>query len=989
MNSRTISFALLAIFITLFTPVSFAKKPLTFEALMKFKQIESVTLSEDGNHVAYSLKPDRGDPMGVLVSKRGKALANVPNGTAPLFSVNGRWVAFKIEPAFTDKLAADNAEKKAALKKGLAVYDTQGKEVLIAERVKSFAFSGDGQWLAYHLEAPEKGKEEREEKDAEQTSVGSQASNSESNTATSEKSEETTNQEAEEKDEKVKKSKKAVKPGTTLVVRRMLDGVERRFESVHQYAFDNRGDRLAIATSIEDLPENNQLLLMHLHQENVEDIDLFSANDAIAGDNYATALQWTHKHSPDEVNTLAFISTALNDKHEPTDGNVFAWDENNQLQSLAVATQAPDGFQLPVADNPLQWAKSGKQLFFGFAIMDPKKADEKDKVASAKDENADETIDPFDLQTILEDKTLVRWHWDDDRIATQRESQKKEEEKRRYRAVVNINDTPKMTVLADKSMRTVSISDSELAALGFANKPYLKRMTWDWFIDDLYHVDLVSGERTKVAEALYHANSAALSPNGQFVAWYEDTHWYLWDANTGEKRNLSQGLKVSFADEDHDYPLPVGGYGKAQWLADSNAVLIADKFDIWRFDIDGGEPVRLTVNGREEQLQYRLVDTDPHQYAVSNGNVFVNGYSTRDKHDGFFAINTENAAVTKLELTGKHRFSFVAKAEQTDTVIFTRENYNEFPDLWRAELKLSDINLKKAKLRSKRKLTDANPQIEDFAWGNAELVRYRDADGELTDGVLIKPGNYEKGKKYPVVVYYYRFFSQRLHLFNKPVINHRPSFPLYASNGYAIFLPDVRFEIGRPGFSATKSLVPGVKKLIDMGIADPDAIGLHGHSWSGYTSAFVVTQTDIFSALVTGAPVANMTSAYSGIRYGSGLARQFQYEQSQSRIGGSLWEYPERYIENSPVFYADRINTPMLIQFGDEDEAVPWTQGIELYLAMRRLEKPAVFLQYEGEPHHLKQYANKLDYSIKMKEFFDHFLKGESAPKWWSEATKD
>ena len=165
----------------------------------------------------------------------------------------------------------------------------------------------------------------------------------------------------------------------------------------------------------------------------------------------------------------------------------------------------------------------------------------------------------------------------------------------------------------------------------------------------------------------------------------------------------------------------------------------------------------------------------------------------------------------------------------------------------------------------------------------------------------------------------------------------------------------------------------------------PDAVGLHGHSWSGYQTAFVVTQTDIFAAAVAGAPVSNMTSAYSGIRWGTGLARQFQYEKSQSRIGGSLWETPELYIENSPVFFADRINTPLLIQFGDEDEAVPWYQGIELYLACRRLDKDCIMLQYRGEPHHLKRYSNKLDYSIKMKEFFDHHLKGEPAPEWMTE----
>ncbi|MBN2414605.1 prolyl oligopeptidase family serine peptidase [bacterium] len=173
-----------------------------------------------------------------------------------------------------------------------------------------------------------------------------------------------------------------------------------------------------------------------------------------------------------------------------------------------------------------------------------------------------------------------------------------------------------------------------------------------------------------------------------------------------------------------------------------------------------------------------------------------------------------------------------------------------------------------------------------------------------------------------------------------------------------------------------------MQKLIDMGVADPGGIALHGHSWSGYQTAFVITQTDIFACAIAGAPVSNMTSAYSGIRWESGMARQFQYEQSQSRIGKSLWEARDLYIENSPVFFADRIETPLLIMFGDEDGAVPWYQGIELYLAMRRLGKECVFLQYRGEPHHPRKYANKLDYTLRMKQYLDHYCKGEAAAEW-------
>jgi dipeptidyl aminopeptidase/acylaminoacyl peptidase len=327
-----------------------------------------------------------------------------------------------------------------------------------------------------------------------------------------------------------------------------------------------------------------------------------------------------------------------------------------------------------------------------------------------------------------------------------------------------------------------------------------------------------------------------------------------------------------------------------------------------------------------------------------------------------------------VRLEEPKRFDVVAKAEESDRLLYSRESYDEYPNLWISDdMHFGDV----------RRLTSLHTDLhEKYNWGTAELIEWTSLDGDTIQGAVIKPDNYVEGKRYPVMTYFYRFFSQRAYEFNNITNDDRPVLPQYVSDGYVVFLPDIRFDVGTPGFSSTKSLVPGIHKLIEMGIADPDKLGLHGHSWSGYQTAFIITQTDIFDAAIAGAPVANMTSAYSGIRLGSGLARQFQYEQTQSRIGGSLWEYPERYIENSPLFFADRINTPLLIMFGDEDTAVPWEQGIELYLAMRRLDKDAVFLQYHNEPHHLQEYANRLDYAIKMKEYFDHYLKGAPAPDW-------
>jgi len=366
---------------------------------------------------------------------------------------------------------------------------------------------------------------------------------------------------------------------------------------------------------------------------------------------------------------------------------------------------------------------------------------------------------------------------------------------------------------------------------------------------------------------------------------------------------------------------------------------------------------------------------DPDDLAFDeNDPIHLASFNEKNKGFGFFQTHPSRGGLESLLEDGK-RFRFLARAEEADRLLFTREDYDEFPDLW----------VGTPAFENTRRVTDVNPGLlERFAWGSSELVEWTSDDGVPLQGVLIKPGNYDPGKTYPVLTYFYRFFSQRLHEFNQPVVNHRPSFPIYASDGYLVFLPDVRFEVGRPGISSLKSVVPGLKKLVDLGLADPTALGLHGHSWSGYTTAYIVTQTNIFAAAVAGAPVSNMTSAYGGIRWGTGLARQFQYEMGQSRLSGSLWEARPDYIENSPLFYADRVETPLVLMHGDEDEAVPWYQSIEYYLALRRTGKQAVFLQYRGEPHHPREYANKLDYSIKMKAFFDHHLKGAPAPEWWA-----
>jgi dipeptidyl aminopeptidase/acylaminoacyl peptidase len=646
----------------------------------------------------------------------------------------------------------------------------------------------------------------------------------------------------------------------------------------------------------------------------------------------------------------------------------LAWD-GSATSVLVAEEDAPTGWVVPT-ENDLSWSEGGERLFFGWRPLRSDEADAPEDPDTRPEEGGGAAFDPYDVDAILADRGVDVWHWMDPRILPQQKVLWEREKDRTYTAVHHM-DSGSTVTLTDPNLPDLTVPAQALVALARSDVPYRREATWEGGRSDAYVVDLASGERRRFAEAI--RSPPSLSPHGRFAVYYHQGDYHLYDVTAGTTRNVTEGLGVPIADEDHDYPDPPPGYGIGGWLEDDAAVLIYDKFDIWVVPTREGTAWSLTDGaGRPAHRVFRVVDTDPDTEAIGGSDdLLLASYHDLEKSFGFYRARADRAGVRRLVEDDK-RFEFRAKAEDADVILFTREAYDEFPDLWVAAMDLSGA----------RKVTDVNPQIADFAWGKAELVEWRSLDGRMLQGVVIKPGDYEPGKRYPVLVYYYRFFSQRLNEFNDPSVNHRPSFPVYASNGYVVFLPDVRFEVGRPGLASTKSVVPGVQHLIDIGLADPDAVALHGHSWSGYQTAFMVTQTDIFATAIAGAPVGNMTSAYSGIRLGSGLARQFQYEMGQSRLSGSLWEARDEYIDNSPVFFADRVDTPLLILHGDVDDAVPWEQSIELYLALRRLGKEAVFLQYRDEPHHPQTYANKLDWAMKMKEWLDHYLKGAPAPEW-------
>lgn len=733
-----------------------------------------------------------------------------------------------------------------------------------------------------------------------------------------------------------------------LVIVNLSDKRTHTIENVFSYAINSANSQLLVSQSYSD-GNNNQIAL----------IELSDFNSSILIDEpgvIANKIAW---HPTDNIAAFT-LGNYVNDDTRRRNYTLQLY-KNEKLSTI----DSPNKAWVLGKTATLEWSENGERLYFE---NHPKLA------AKVKTKEYTDEASLYDFDTIREHKGLNVWHNNDAQIKPREEQQWNEVNKNRhYSAVYHVN-SQKVAQLSTPNMPEVALNPQrDVSLLGSSNTPYLEKIMYGGFFADYFAVNINTGKQTPIISN--YPFRPSLAPNGEFAAYFSDSQIQLKDLKNNKVTPLTKAIQATFADDKHDYPSTQPGYGFAGWMTDNSQVLAYSKYDIWAFDVKTQQAKRLT-NGKQSNTQYRVIKLDKTQVGFKKGDtLLVSAINLQTKQSEVAKLDLTTNTLTKV-LSGNKRFDMVKKAKKADKYLFTSQTYSQFPDYYQTDFSFS----------APKQVTTLNPQISNFAWGEKpELISYKGFDDEDLQGVLIKPAGYKKGDKVPVVVYFYRYMSQRMFDFPKMELNHRPNFPMFTSNGYAVFLPDIRFEIGHPGKSSTQTMINATQKLIDLGIADPDKIGLQGHSWAGYQSAFMITQTDMFKAVVSGAPVSNMTSAYSGIRLKSGLARQFQYETGQSRIGKNLFEAPELYIENSPVFFADKVNTPILIMFGDKDDAVPWHEGVQYYLALRRAGKDATFLQYEGEPHHLKKFPNQVDFSVRMMQYFDHYLKGKPAAKWMTQ----
>lgn len=507
---------------------------------------------------------------------------------------------------------------------------------------------------------------------------------------------------------------------------------------------------------------------------------------------------------------------------------------------------------------------------------------------------------------------------------------------------------------------------------------YIVEQQWNYIAPtDLSLVNLCTGEKRDIVTS--KLENYAVSPEGRFLVWYDRRQFHAYDVAAGKTVCISSGIPYPIWDEDDDHPMEQPPYGIAAWTAGDGRMLIYDRYDIWSLDPKGeSDPVCLTAGeGRRAGTRFRYIKTDPDAIAVADGEeMLLSVFDFDTKQNGLATLKyTGKKSVPIVRENGTFSFSQIRKASKGNGYSWLRGNFNIMPDLY-----ISDgLQFSKAD-----KATSINPQMAEYSWGDARLVRWYAYNGDLSEGVLYTPENFDPDKEYPLMTVFYETNSENLyrHYTMEPSWSW-VNYPFYVSRGYVVFVPDIHYTPGVPGENAYNYVCSGVEEVCrQLPNIDRNRIGIDGQSWGGYQTAFLVTRTDMFACAGSGAPVANMTSAFGGIRWGTGDSRQGQYEQGQSRIGRNLWDAPELYIYNSPVFHADRVNTPLLIMHNDNDGAVPWYQGIEMFMALRRLRKPVWMLQYNGEAHNIKERRNRKDITKRLQQFFDHYLLGSPMPEW-------
>ena len=939
------------------------KRPIDIEDVVAWKAMGAATMSADGQWFGYRLAPQEGDadvvlkrtrgdnkelkfpageqPQGDGGGGRGGAAAGGP-GASLAFSEDGKWAAFTTYP--THAAAQRLKRQRRPIQSSVVVVNLESGEKKEYPKIRRFSFSGESSnWIALHrfgADAPGGG--------APAAAAGGRGNGGPGGGAGA-----------------------SDRPrGSDLLLRDLASGAELNVGNVSEFSFRKDGRLLALAIDATDKAGNGL---------QVRDMTSGAVTALDSGNASYERITWS-----ENGDALAVLkgtdNRAFRDKFYAVVGvtDVASATPKKVIFDPAHDTSVPKGFSISPNRAPL-WTDDLQAVLFGLYEPRPREggaaADDAEGPAegpaappanggNADTANADEKVD------------LVLWHYKDPRLQTQQEVQEARDRAYNYVAEYRVG-AKKFIRLADDSMRNVTVSTKQSRwGFGTDDREYELMGSLDGRRhEDVFVIDLETGQRKMAVPHLRYFSGA--SPDGNHILYYMDGDYHVFTFATGKDRNITQGLPVSFVDVEDDHnnvKPPINAVG---WASDSKNVLLSDAWDIWKVSIDGAPAVNLTVNGKKDAVRYQQ------RYALEPPDERDNGIDlSKPQYFRAYGEWTKKAGIARLDpgapgvkMIGWADASYPAmmKAKKGDVFIYTRGSSLEPNDYYVTTDPM---------LATPVRLTDTRPQVAQFTWSSGvQLVNYTSEKGDKLQAALFLPANYEKGKAYPTVVNFYEKMSQTANQFAAPTANGFNR-SVYTSNGYAVFVPDITYRVNDPGMSAVWCMVPAVKAAIATGIVDPKRIGITGHSWGGYQTAFLITQTDIFTAAVAGAPLTDMVSMYSLVYKNSGGVNGAIFESSQGRFKGGFWDNWDAYYRNSPVFFAKNVKTPLMILHNDKDGAVDFTQGVEYFNTLRRMQKPVIMLEYIGENHGLAKRSNQRDYTARMKEFFDHYLMGAPAPDW-------
>jgi dipeptidyl aminopeptidase/acylaminoacyl peptidase len=758
-----------------------------------------------------------------------------------------------------------------------------------------------------------------------------------------------------------KASSSAKQDGADLVLRELATGVTQNIGNVNLYDFDDAGRMLAYTVDAAERLGNGVYV-----------VDLASGESKVLS---SASLDFDQLAWSDKGEGLAVLRGDKKKENLQRDNTLLVWKDvtGNEPRAIEYDPAKDESFPKGMVVSELgaiRWARDGSRLFVGLKAQSP------DPAAGTPSTEPRANVDV--------------WHWKDAEVQSVQMIRIAQERRATLPAAFDVA-SGKLVPIADDVMRNVTPLPDPRWALGRVDTTYRTEVQWGGSKADLYRVSTSTGERSLIERGV--TRTMGSSPDGKYFVYLKNRKIVAYNTETGRNTVLGASDKIDFIDATDDHPYETPTYGVAGWSKDGKSLIVNHRYDLYLLPLDGGKATNLTGGvGDAEQIVFRLVRLDRPAGGGRGGRggaaaasddedqgvdlskpLLLSAYGEWTKKSGYYTL-APGGKPTPL-LYDDEAIGQVQKAANADRIVFTRQSFSEPPDLW----------VSNTGFTSPTKVTNANPFITEYAWGTKKLIDFKNSKGQRLQGTLTLPANYQPGKKYPMLVYFYEILSNTHNNFPMPIYDDRPHFAEYASDGYLVFEPDIVYETGRPGSSALDCVTSGVKEVIRQGYADPQHIGIQGHSWGGYETSYILTQTDMFAAVVTGAPPSNLVSFYDETYPGTGTLQQGIVEVGQVRMGTNPWENHQLFEEQSAVYNVRNIKTPFLILHGTADNAVDWHQGLELYGAAKRWGKQVILLSYPGEPHHLARKENQKDFQLRMKQFFDHYLKGAPAPKWMTD----